>query len=85
MKPHLALLISLLIALLIALLLALLLAPLAALAQAKPEVANATKAAKRAWEYAPAEKKAHWQQQREALTHIDLSEDTQRQIIIARG
>jgi hypothetical protein len=71
--------------LLIALLLALLLAPLAALAQAKPEVANATKAAKRAWESAPAEKKALWQQQREVLKHIDLSEDTQRQIIIARG
>ena len=71
--------------LLIALLLALLLAPLAALAQAKPEVANATKAAKRAWESAPAEKKAHWQQHREALTHIDLADDTKRQIIIARG
>ena len=64
---------------------ALLLAPLAAFAQAKPEVANATKAAKRAWESAPDEKKALWQQQRDALTHIDLSEDTQRQIIIARG
>jgi hypothetical protein len=64
---------------------ALLLAPLAAFAQAKPEVANATKAAKRAWESAPAEKKALWQQQRDALINIDLSEDTQRQIIIARG
>ena len=53
--------------------------------QAKPEVANATKAAKRAWESAPAEKKALWQQQRDALIHIDLSDDTQRQIIIARG
>jgi enterochelin esterase-like enzyme len=51
----------------------------------KPEVANATKAAKRAWESAPAEKKALWQQQREALKHIDLSEDMQRQVIIARG
>jgi hypothetical protein len=29
-------------------------------------------AAKRAWESAPAEKKALWQQQREALKHIDL-------------
>ncbi len=63
----------------------LLLAPLAAFAQAKPEVANATKAAKRAWESAPAEKKALWQQQRDALINIDLSEDTQRQTIIARG
>ena len=67
------------------LLTALLLSPLAAFAQAKPEVANAAKAAKRNWESAPAEKKALWQQQREALIHIDLSEDTQRQIIIARG
>ena len=67
------------------LLAALLLAPLAVLAQEKPEVANATKAAKRAWESAPAEKKALWLQHREALKHIDLADDTQRQIILARG
>ena len=65
--------------------LALLLAPLAAFAQAKPEVANASMAAKRAWESAPAEKKACWIAQRDALINVDLSEDTQRQIIIARG
>jgi hypothetical protein len=68
----------------------LLLAPLAAFAQFKPEVASATKAAKRVWESAPAEKEALWQQQRDALINIDLSDidlsdDTQRQIIIARG
>ena len=41
---------------------------------------------KRAWESAPAEKKALWQQQRDALKHIDLSPTTrQRQIVIARG
>ncbi|MCC6354545.1 MAG: exo-alpha-sialidase [Verrucomicrobiae bacterium] len=68
-----------------ALVTALLLAPLAAVAQAKPEVANATKAAKRAWESASAEKKALWEQHREALKHIDISEDTKRQIVIARG
>ena len=74
------------------LLAALVLSPLAALAQnneprdpKKPEVANANKAAKRAWESAPDEKKALWQQQREALTHIDLADETQRQIVIARG
>jgi hypothetical protein len=67
------------------LLIAPLLAPLAAFAQAKPEVANATTAAKPAWESAPAEKKAIWLQHRGALKHIDLSEDTQRQIVIARG
>jgi hypothetical protein len=63
----------------------LLLAPLTAFAQAKPEVTNATKAAKRAWESAPAEKQALWQQHRDALKHIDLFEDTHRQIVIARG
>lgn len=63
----------------------LLLAPPAAFAHAKPEVANPTKAAKRAWESAPAEKQALWLQQREALTHIDLVDDTKRQVIIARG
>jgi len=40
----------------------LLLAPVAVFAQARPEVANATKAAKRAWESAPAETKALWLQ-----------------------
>jgi len=35
----------------------LLLTPVASFAQAKPEVANATKAAKRAWESAPAERR----------------------------
>jgi len=69
----------------VALLTALLVTPLAAFAQAKPEVANATKAAKRAWESAPAEKQALWFQQREALTHIDLVDDTKRQIVIAQG
>lgn len=67
------------------LLTALLLAPLVAFGQAKPEVANAAKAAKRAWESAPAEKNALWQQQCDALKHIDLSEDMERQIVIARG
>ena len=67
------------------LLIALLLASRVAFAQAKAEVAIAAKASKRAWESAPAEKKALWQQQREALKHIDLSEDTKRQIVIARG
>jgi hypothetical protein len=64
---------------------ALLLSPLIAFAQAKPEVANATKAARRAWESAPAEMKALWLQQREALKHVDLSDDTKRQIVIARA
>ena len=45
----------------ISLLLVLLLAPLAAFAQAKPEVANAATAAKRARESASAERKTLWQ------------------------
>lgn len=69
----------------LALLTTLILTPLDIFAQAKPEVANASKAAKRAWESAPAEKQALWLQQREALTHIDLVDDTQRQIVIAQG
>jgi len=67
------------------LLAALLIAPMAFFAQEKPEVANASKAAKRAWESAFAEMKARLQQQRDALKHIDLSDDTQRQIVIASG
>lgn len=63
---------------------ALLLSPLVD-GQAKPEVAKATKAATRAWESAPAEKKALRRQHREALKHIDLSDDAQRQIVIAPG
>ena len=46
----------------------LLVALLASLAQAKLEVAEATKAAKRAWESVPAEKRALWEQQREAAS-----------------
>jgi len=71
---------------------ALLLAPLAAFAQndeprnlKKPEVSLAAKAAKKAWESAPAEQKALWLRHREALKHVDLSADTHRQVIIARG
>ena len=41
---------------------ALLFASLPAYAQANPEVANAGKAARRAWEDAPADKKAMWLQ-----------------------
>ena len=59
--------------------------PPTAFPQAKPEVANAAKAAKRAWEDALPEKKSLWLQHREALKHIDLSNDTQRQIVVARG
>ena len=51
----------------------------------KPEVEIAAKGAKRAWESAPAEKKTLWLQHHEALNHIDVFEDTQRQIIVARG
>lgn len=52
---------------------------------AKPEVALADKASKRAWENAPEEKKKSWAEQRDALGTLDLSQDTNRQIVIARG
>ena len=51
----------------------------------KPEVDMAAKGAKRAWESAPAASKALWLEHREALTHVDLSTDEQRQVIVARG
>jgi hypothetical protein len=51
----------------------LLIAPPAAVAQAKPEVATATKASKRAGESAPAEKKALWQRHKDALRILDIS------------
>jgi len=67
------------------LLTALLLAPLVGNAQDKPALKPDTKAPARVWESAPAEKQKHWQQQRDALKNIDLSDDTKRQIVIARG
>lgn len=50
-----------------------------------PEAEVATKGGPRAAESAPSDKNALWLQHRESLTHIDLSDDTQRQIVIARG
>jgi hypothetical protein len=61
------------------------LAPSPAWAQGNADVGAATKGPKRAWETAPAEKKAEWRRQRDALRTVDLSEDTTRQVFIARG
>jgi len=63
----------------------LLVVQVAAFAQPMPEAKAPPKATRRAWESAPAERKALWQQHREALKHIDLSQDTHRQIVIAHG
>lgn len=52
---------------------------------AKDDIANATKTSRRAWENAPAEKKNAWQQQFKALRAIDISEQTDRQVVLARG
>jgi len=52
---------------------------------AKPEVANAAKASRRAWMDAPPEKQAAWQAERDAIMNIDLASDTARQVVIARG
>ena len=67
------------------LLTALLLAPLATQAQADAQIANAIKGPARAWESAPAEKKAAWAAQRDALRTIDLSDDVKRQVVVAQG
>lgn len=37
------------------------------------------------WEFAPAEKKAVWEQQRDALQSVDISDETARQVVIAQG
>ena len=67
------------------LLTALLLAPWAAFAQADAQIGNAIKGPARAWESAPAEKKAAWAAQRDALRTIDLSDDVKRQVVVAQG
>lgn len=64
---------------------ALLLAPIMLQAQADAQIANAIKGPARAWEKAPAEKKASWAAQRDALRTIDLSDDVKRQVVVARG
>lgn len=52
---------------------------------AKDEVGLAEKAAGKAWENAPEEKKALWQEHQNALKFLDLSQETDRQVFIARG
>jgi len=52
---------------------------------AKDEVGLAEKAAGKAWENAPEEKKALWQEHQNALKFLDLSQETSRQVFIARG
>ena len=52
---------------------------------AKDEVGLAEKAAGKAWENAPEEKKAVWMQHKQALKIVDISEDTGRQVFVARG
>jgi len=52
---------------------------------AKDETAGATKTSLRSWRDAPEEVKALWRQHRDALTAVDISDQTARQVIIARG
>ncbi len=59
--------------------------PLAGLMLGSSERAVAADAPKRAWEQAPAETRAGWVRQRDAIQQIDLSDDLRRQIVIARG
>ena len=72
----------------VALLVATVLPPLVVCGQdtaVKPEVANATKAARRAWMDVPAEKQAAWQSERDAIRNVDLSGDAKRRVVIAQG
>jgi hypothetical protein len=50
-----------------------------------PSAAADVKATRRAWMNAPANKQAAWQSERDAIRNIDLSSDTTRQVVIARG
>ena len=54
-------------------------------AQGNATVGAAAKGPRRAWEAAGPEKQAEWRRQRDALTCIDLADDTSRQVVIARG
>lgn len=47
--------------------------------------AATTKAPRRAWETAPAEKKALWEQHKAALRILDISQETRRHVIVAQG
>jgi len=64
---------------------ALLLPPLTALAQSKDEVGIAKKAAAHGWQNAPSEKKALWPQHKESLKILDISEETNRPVVIEQG
>jgi hypothetical protein len=54
-------------------------------AYAKDEVGLAKKAATKGWQNAPPDKKALWQQHKDALKILDISQDTNRQVFLARG
>ena len=40
---------------------------------------------RRAWMDAPAERKADWERQKAALSILDISQETQRHVFVARG
>lgn len=51
----------------------------------QPGPAAPAPATRRPWEDAPAEKRALWRQHQQALARVDLSDDTTRQVFVARG
>jgi len=59
--------------------------PAVASAQGDATVGAAAKGPRRAWEEAAPEKQAEWRRQRDSLVCIDLADDVNRQIVIARG
>ncbi len=61
------------------------LSPFAAYSQDKPNSKQPPEAVVRAWQLASTEEQKHWQQQRDAIKNIDISDQISRQIVIARG
>ena len=70
----------------LAILAVLLLVAAVAFAQDNPgTVAPPPKVARRGWETAPAETRALWREHQQALARVDLSDDTSKQVFVARG
>jgi len=58
---------------------------LPAIVHGQPGPAASAPAKRRPWEDAPAETRALWRQHQQAIARVDLSDDTRRQVFVARG
>jgi putative CocE/NonD family hydrolase len=65
--------------------LAMLVLTLPAFVHGQPGPAASASATRRPWEDAPAEKRELWRQHQQSLARVDLSDDTTRQVFVARG